>query len=126
VSFYVPISNEAVRDLASSLNTWFSSAEIVEEFGVSRATARKYLSELVEAGTLERTGQTKGTRYRLAPMNLPFGPPRAPRSSPAPSSGHARGQVPYTGQPIGPSGKPGRDKKKARGGHRVKRARQGS
>ena len=37
--------------------------------GVSRATAYRELTQLAGAGLLERSGQGRGTRYALVPLN---------------------------------------------------------
>lgn len=42
-----------------------STEKYVHLTGVSRATAYRELTDLTERGLLERTGQGRGTRYRL-------------------------------------------------------------
>ena len=42
-----------------------STEKYVHLTGVSRATAYRQLTDLTERGLLERTGQGRGTRYRL-------------------------------------------------------------
>jgi len=47
------------RDASEGLN----GTELAELLGVTAATVRKTLEEMVEAGTIKRTGEKRGTKY---------------------------------------------------------------
>ncbi|MCT2582363.1 AAA domain-containing protein [Actinophytocola gossypii] len=58
--------DELTRSLTTLANAGpLSSAQVAEEYGMTTAEAREVLTRMVSAGLLERTGQTRGTRYVL-------------------------------------------------------------
>lgn len=44
---------------------WYGAGEIAVEAGVSRPTARKYLSQLIEQGYVSKSGSTRFPLYAL-------------------------------------------------------------
>jgi DeoR/GlpR family transcriptional regulator of sugar metabolism len=46
-----------------------STEKYTASTGVSRATAYRELTQLAGDGLLERSGQARGTRYALVPLN---------------------------------------------------------
>lgn len=133
------VSLERVRDVAVTLPDKFGTRDIASALGCSPSTARKYVEMLVKhkPPILEQHGTVgRGVRYSYIPPQNGRGPTTRPnherevmakagvgRQSVAQRRGIS---VPRTGKMIGPSGKPGRDKKLAEQGKRVKRHRIGS
>lgn len=120
--FHVPISAGAVRDFVYSEPRPVSSGQVADEFGVAPAVARRYLAQLVDAGTLARTGAKRGTRYSWAPL-VPA-PTRAPArvARPTPAQRTTARAVRYTGRPQGDTGSdPLANRRKKRAGRKMKR-----
>lgn len=49
--------------LAQNASDGLNGTELAEIMGVSPATARKALDGMIEAGTIKRTGEKRGTKY---------------------------------------------------------------
>jgi hypothetical protein len=111
----------------------FNSVMLGEAMGVNPITLRKYIKELYEKGILKRTGGRGGptVKYEYDPPDPRSGPRERPRHDgprqtvkgtehlKAIEGGRGKA-VAHTGRTVGRSGKPGRDKKKAELGFRVK------
>lgn len=127
------ITLEQVRDAGRTLG-FFNIARLCEHLDVPlsrRSAVRNRVAELTDKGTFTRHGGEKGPTVRWEFVKPEGASPPRPRTAPPPElvvTGRRSGAnvVPLTGRAKGPSGKPGRDKKVASRGHRVKRARQGS
>lgn len=108
----------------------FNIRELGDKMGQVPATVRKYVAELHTNGTLKRSGGARGpgVKYEMVKPDPRSGPrehPRhdGPRQLPkgAAANGQQRGvAVAHTGRPVGRSGRPGADRKKAQLGFRVK------
>jgi hypothetical protein len=106
------------------------------ELGVSQSAVTFAVEELLRMGTVRQIEPARGPYaavYTYAPVEEP--PPTsrrifreldasmALRADLAKATGEP---VPLTGKAVGPSGRPGRDRRKQELGHRVKRQRQGT
>lgn len=131
------VSLAAVRDFCVSQPDKFGTADVAEALGCSRGTAKKYVDMLVthRPPILEQHGTVgRYVRYSYIPPQKGTGPTHRPRSESqmmrragvGSDSPVRRQQIARTGKMIGPSGKPGMDKKRAEQGKRVKRHRIGS
>lgn len=132
------VSLAAVRNFCVSQPDKFGTADVAEALGISRSTAKKYVDQLVthKPPILEQHGTVgRYVRYSYIPPQKGAGPTHRPRherevmaKAGVRIGSRAKGDraVPHTGRMIGPSGKPGRDKKLAEQGKRVKRHRQGT
>jgi DNA-binding MarR family transcriptional regulator len=124
---------DAICDIGEPFNARSLSDWMRENMGIDVApvTLGKFIRGAHEAGKLKRTGGKGGpsVKYEYQPPDPRSGPrerPRhdGPRQLPKGTNGdRASGRgvaVAHTGRPVGRSGKPGRDKKKANLGFRVK------
>lgn len=127
----VEMTRDAIRE-HFGVGTKFNGVQLGEKMGgVSSITLRRYIRELYDNGTLVRHGGKSGpgVKYEMVKPDPRSGPrvhPRhdGPRQLPKGTNGDraaGRGKaVAHTGRPVGRSGRPGRDKKKANLGFRVK------
>lgn len=120
--FHMPISLEAVRDFVYSEPRPVSSGQVADEFGVAPAVARRYLAQLVDAGTLTRTGAKRGTRYSWAPLTPAPTRARAREARPTPAQRTTARARAYTGRPQGDTGSaPMLNRRKKLAGRKLKR-----
>ena len=129
-NIFLPFTLENLREFVRSFPDGVTPHEIKEEFDVSHSAMLQYCRKLVKQRTIVATGSTSSRRYHWRDPRLEgeTGPKRKPRGEPKLEviEGGKRGTpVPYT-KPVGPSGKPGYDKKRAAKGMKVKRARMGT
>jgi Fic family protein len=72
--FTLSIRQQAILHFANNTN-WFAASDVAAELdGISSATLRRDLSELVEHGALEKQGDNKGARYMLTERSRLFVP----------------------------------------------------
>lgn len=133
------VSLEQVRDWCKTQPDKFGTGDVRKAFNIASSTAKRLVDELVnhDPPILEQHGRTgRYVRYTYIPPQNGRGPTHRPNSEReimrkagvgAGSVAKRRGiTVPRTGKSIGASGKPGRDKKLAEQGKRVKRHRVGT
>lgn len=118
----VRVKTEMVRDWAIGRD-WFTTGTVMEAFNISRPTAQKLVGKLVERNILLTEGTHAATKFRYNDK-LPAGPKERPVHD-RPTTRVGGAPVANTRE-IGPSGKPGLDKKRASQGKRVRRHRVGS
>jgi integrase len=76
---------QALQPQAGGAYPSLSSSELAANLGISTATAKRYLEQLLRSGQIRREGAARATRYRLAALTL------APTGSvPASAPGMAR------------------------------------
>lgn len=124
------VTFEQARDFVRTLKGQFSSRALVEHFEIEGTTARTLLKELMDNDPpiLVRHGTTgRSVRYEYIKPDPRSGPRVHPRhDGPRQFSQRGKGNtVPHTGRAKGRSGKPGRDKKMAELGFKVKRGSSG-
>lgn len=124
------VTLEEVRDAAVKMPGKFNMKELGEAMGHKPPTISRYVRTLHEQGVLVRHGGIKGpgVKYEHVKPDPRSGPRERPRhdgprqlpkgtTAVAPQRGVA---VAHTGRPVGRSGRPGADRKKAQLGFRVK------
>lgn len=127
------LSFEQVRDWvqANCRQGRFGASSVAEALGCARNSVVKYLNMMADKGTIVKHGTTgrfveyEFIKARDAAIPSPTHAPRSqgphgPRPMRPPARNGSREAVPYTGKPKGRTGKPGRDKKLAAAGFRVK------
>lgn len=130
----VQLTFEQVRDWVQTNcrnSGKFAASTVAEAMGCSAGTATRYLNLMADKGTIVKHGTVgrfvryEFVRARDAAIPSPTHAPRSqgphgPRPMTPPSRNGSREAVPYTGKPKGRTGKPGRDKKLAAAGFRVR------
>lgn len=121
---------EDVRNMAARTRTVFTKRDLCEWLDCAAKQVEPHIEKLVMDGMLKDESGLKRWMFRYVADRGGTDPTHRPRGEhllgvPGPRSGRGEA-VPYTGKEIGSSGKPGRDRKLAKQGKRVRRHRQGT
>lgn len=123
---YMNATLHVVRDWVVNWGRdWFAAKEVIADTGFSSGIVRKRLQDLQKTRIVVHNGKERGGSKYMYNPEMPKAPKTRPRHDTPRSKDRGGAPVPHT-RTVGPSGKPGMDKRRARAGKKVKRHRQGS